>query len=222
MVRPLSAISWWATYRTIHNTHRPAAGDLAMPAFLSARARISLAMASFAFVLFLSTTNAHAQAPTSGWRMPNLNPFAGNSAAPNPNYGNTGGRSTLSKVVDPFGLIPGTGAAKTSTASWSQPPQQPSTWQKVTTGTKKMADGTKKMASQTADFLNPFDDGNDQPAPQNNNFTGSNSAFNRQANRRQAQGTENKGWFSGLTGSQQAEEEPKSVNGFLSRKRPMP
>lgn len=194
-----------------------------MPATLFARTRVSLAAASFAFVLFLSAHAAHAQAPTSGWRMPNLNPFAGNSNAPANNYGNTGGRSTFSKVVDPFGLIPGTGAGKTSTASWSQPPQQPSTWQKMTTGTKKMADGTKKMASQTADFLNPFDDANDQPAAQNNNFTGNNSAFNRQANRRQAQGTENKGWFSGLTGSQQQpEEEPKSVNGFLSRKRPMP
>lgn len=190
-----------------------------MPATLFARARVSLAAASCAFVLVFSAS-AHAQAPTSGWKMPNLNPFASSTSAPSKNYNNNGGRSTFSKVVDPFGLIPGTSGAKTSTASWSQPPQQPSTWQKVTGGTKKMADGTKKMASQTADFLNPFDDANDQPATQNNHL-GSNSSFNRQANHRPAQPKESKGWFSGF-GSQETEEKPKSVNGFLSQKRPMP
>lgn len=177
----------------------------------------ALVASGFVFVLVVSAAaNARAQAPTSGWRMPNLNPFAGKSSAPASN----GGRSTVAKVVDPFGLIPGTGG-KTSTASWNQTPQQPTTWQRMTSGTKKMADGTKKMASQTADFLNPFDDGADQPAQ--NSYTGSNSAFNRQANKRPVQqATEKQGWFPGLNTTQGTEEKPSSVNGFLSQKRPMP
>lgn len=165
---------------------------------------------SLAFVLVLSVAAAaNAQSPTSGWRMPNLNPFAGKSNAP----ANNGGRSTVAKVVDPFGLIPGTGG-RTSNASFGQQPQQPSTWQKMTSG-------TKKVASQTADFLNPF---NDEPAPvQQNNFTGSNSAFNRQANKRPVQqAKEKQGWFPGLNTTQGTEEKPSSVNGFLSQKRPMP
>lgn len=171
----------------------------------------ALVASSFAFVLVVgAAANAQAQAPTSGWRMPNLNPFAGRSNAP----ANNGGRSTVAKVVDPFGLIPGTGG-RTSNASFGQQPQQPSTWQKMTSG-------TKKAASQTADFLNPFNDGADKPATQNN-YTGSNSAFNRQANKRPVQqAKEKQGWFPGLNTAHGTEEKPSSVNGFLSQKRPMP
>jgi len=164
--------------------------------------RRSLAAACFALIL---AAFAQAQAPTSGWRMPNLNPFAGKLNAP----ANNGGRSTISKVVDPFGLIPGTGG-RTSNASFGQQAQQPTAWQKVT-------GGTKRIAGKTADFLNPFNDG--KPQTRQESVTGSNSVFNQQANRRQAQ--EKKSWLPGF-GAPQAEEKPSSVNGFLAQPRPQP
>lgn len=163
----------------------------------------ALSAGSVALILAVTTSTVHAQAPTSGWRMPNLNPFA-KSTGP-------GGRSTAAKVLDPFGLIPGTGG-RASNASFGQQ-QQPSTWQKVTSG-------TKKAASQTADFLNPFNDA--KPEPRNENLTGSNSVFNQQANRRKNAGAqEKKSWLPGF-GAPQAEEKPNSVNGFLAQPRPQP
>ncbi len=167
-----------------------------------------LSAGSVALILAVTTSTAHAQAPTSGWRMPNLNPFASKTNAP----AAPGGRSTAAKVLDPFGLIPGTGG-KTATASFGRQTQQPSTWQKMTTG-------TKRMASQTADFLNPFDDA--QPQTRNENLTGSNSVFNQQANRRRNAGAqEKKSWLPGF-GAPQPEEKPNSVNGFLAQPRPQP
>ncbi|WP_254513827.1 hypothetical protein [Anatilimnocola floriformis] len=160
------------------------------------------AAASFALIVTVST-HAFAQAPTSGWKMPNLNPFASKTAAP----ANNGGRSTISKVVDPFGLIPGTGG-KTTTASFGQ---QPSTLQKMT-------NGTKKAASQTADFLNPFNDG--KPAARQESMTGANSVFNQQANRGKGQ-AEKKSWFPGWA-SPHVEDKDQSVNSFLARPKPQP
>lgn len=166
-----------------------------------------LSAGSVALILAVTSSTTHAQAPTSGWRMPNLNPFAAKTNAPV----GPGGRSTTAKVLDPFGLIPGTGG-RTSNASFGQQ-QQPSTWQKMTTG-------TKKAASRTADFLNPFDDA--KPQTRNENLTGSNSAFNQHANRRKNAGaTEKKSWLPGF-GAPQAEEKPTSVNGFLAQPRPQP
>jgi hypothetical protein len=82
-----------------------------------------------------------------------------------------------------------------------------------------MTNGTKRMASQTADFLNPFDDA--QPAPKQQNYTGANSAFNQQANRRKgAGGEEKKSWLPGW-GAPQAEKDT-SVNSFLARPKPQP
>ena len=170
--------------------------------------RRTVAAAGFVLIVSASTHFASAQVPTSGWKMPNLNPFANKT---NTAPANNGGRSTISKVVDPFGLIPGTGG-KTSQASFGrQVPQQPSTLQKMTTG-------TKKVASQTADFLNPFNDG--QPKPTQQNYTGANSAFNQQANRGRGQ-DEKKSWFPGW-GAPQAEKGPTSVNSFLNQPKPQP
>jgi hypothetical protein len=151
------------------------------------------------------TTSAFAQgAPQSGWRMPNLVPSFGS--------GGNSNRSTMSKVLDPFGLIPGTSGAQTSGASYAKP-KQPSTLQKMT-------NGTKKMASQTADFLNPFDDG---PAKvKEERLTGSNSIFNSQANQNKIQ-PQNKSWFPSWSGSApQPEQRPRTVNDFLSQPRLQP
>jgi len=150
------------------------------------------------------TTSALAQgAPQSGWRMPNLVPNLGG----NPN------RSTMSKVLDPFGLIPGTSSAQNSNASYTKP-KQPSTLQKMT-------NGTKKMASQTADFLNPFNDAPTQVKEQR--LTGSNSAFNSQANPRKSQSSQNSSWVPNwFSSAPPPEQRPKTVNDFLSQKRLQP
>jgi hypothetical protein len=153
-----------------------------------------------------TTSAAVAQSPPqSGWRMPNLIPSMGPSKP--------GERSMVSKVVDPFGLLPGNGA-KASNASYGQP-KQPSMLQ-------KMGTGTKKMANQTADFLNPFNDG---PAEvKEEKLTGSNSIFNQQANKRPTQQTTgSQSWKPGWFGSQSpTEQRPKTVNDFLSQPRMQP
>jgi hypothetical protein len=175
-----------------------------MSATLSSR---SLSMIAAALLLTASSTVLAQSAPQSGWRMPNLIPSLGSG-------GNNGGRSTMSKVIDPFGLLPGTSKAQNSNASYGQP-KQPSMLQKMNTS-------TKKMASQTADFLNPFDDG---PAKvQEERFTGSNSSFNQQANQRKVQSSKTtNSWTPGwLGGSPTAEKKPKTVNDFLSQPRLQP
>lgn len=154
--------------------------------------------------LFAVSTAAAQSAPQSGWRMPNLIPSMGPTKP--------GERSMVSKVVDPFGILPGTGP-KASNASYGQP-KQPSMLQ-------KMGTSTKKMASQTADFLNPFNDG---PAEvKEERLTGANSMFNQQANRRPAQTSEGQSWKPGWFSSQApTEQKPKTVNDFLSQPRLQP
>jgi hypothetical protein len=129
-----------------------------------------------------------------------------------PSFGNPN-RSTAAKVLDPFGLIPGTNGAQNSNASYAKP-KQPSTLQKMTSG-------TKKMASQTADFLNPFDDG--PPKVEEQRLTGNNSIFNGHANPRKTQATESKSWLPNWFGSAPPpEKRPKTVNDFLSQERLQP
>lgn len=77
-------------------------------------------------------------AEESGWKMPNLNPFAAKKSAP----------ASKSKGWSMPKLWP------SSTAT--RKPSQPSTLSKMTTG-------TKQFFSKTADVLNPFDDANDPP-----------------------------------------------------------
>jgi hypothetical protein len=163
-------------------------------------------LATLAVTVVLTTSSAQAQnAPQSGWRMPNLIPSMGPSKP--------GERSIVSKVVDPFGLLPGNGA-NASNASYGQP-KQPSMLQ-------KMGRGTKKMASQTADFLNPFNDG--PPEVKEEKLTGTNSIFNQQANRRPTQQTTgSKSWTPGWFSEQSpTEQRPKTVNDFLSQPRIQP
>jgi hypothetical protein len=156
------------------------------------------------FLLFsIATTSLAQNAPQSGsWRMPNLVPTIPGG---NPN------RSTMSKVVDPFGILPGNGA-KASNASYGQP-QPPSMLQKMTSG-------TKRAASQTADFLNPFNDGPTQVKEES--VTGSNSAFARQSNQQKSK-TASSSWAPGwLGGAPPEQQKPKTVNDFLSQQRLQP
>lgn len=154
-----------------------------------------------------SESPAHAQKPPHvSWKFPNMNPLA-----PKPN----GERSTAAQVIDPFGLLPGTSNARTKTAAFNAPP--------ATKTLDKMTAGTKRFASQTADFLNPFNDGEKQPQVRDENVTGSNGLFHQQANRRsnQQQQASQSSWFPSWGGSQPKESKP-TVNGFLAQPRVMP
>jgi hypothetical protein len=168
-----------------------------------------LRMAGSGLLVAALSLPAVAQTPsTGGWRMPNLNPFSKSTS------GASGSVSDQSKplvpnALNPFKLIPGTGGS-TSQSSYAKP-QGPTTWQKV-------SGGTKRMAKQTADFLNPFDDA--APAPRNESITGSNSSFNQMANPGSRKGTPKKSWFPGWGASTSSEtDKPRTVNEFLAQPR---
>lgn len=159
--------------------------------------------------LLVSATAAPvaAQTPTTGWKMPNLNPFQ------KTNTGASGSVSDQSKplvpnALNPFKLIPGTGGG-TSQSSYSKP-QGPTTWQKV-------SGGTKKMAKQTADFLNPFDDA--APPTREQRMTGTNSSFNQMANPGRAAAAPKKSWIPGWGSSEETNTKPRTVNEFLAQPR---
>jgi hypothetical protein len=149
------------------------------------------ALAPFCLLVLVTTTVA-----ADGWKMPNLNPFAKKSATP-----------TSARVSDSSGwsmpkLWPS--SKKTTTVK-----RGPSTWQKVSSG-------TKSMMNKTADFLNPFDDAEDNPEPQ---ITGSNSYFSQVANRKQEEkkpSTFLPSWWSG----EEEEQKPRTVQDFLRQERP--
>ncbi|QDU25738.1 hypothetical protein ETAA8_08080 [Anatilimnocola aggregata] len=172
------------------------------------RSRFALSLASFALALI--AVPAYGQAPTSGWKMPNLNPFQSKTSGPATGRVSDTSKPLVPPVLNPFKLIPGSGG-KTSSSSYAKP-QGPTTWQKVT-------GPPKRLARQTADFLNPFDDAT--PAPRDERVTGSNTLFNSQANQRASKpGTKegtSRSWLPGWGGGRAAESKPKTVNEFLAQ-----
>jgi hypothetical protein len=140
----------------------------------------------------------HVPAEESSWKLPNLNPFASKGQPP------TASRAPKSNSVGwkmPK-LWPSTSAAK-------RPTGQPTSLQKMTSG-------TKQFFSKTADALNPWDDANDAP-PQR--ASGSNSAFSRATKKKKestSSGLSPASWWS----SDEKDGRDKTVNDFLSRPRP--
>lgn len=174
------------------------------------QSRWAISLASLTLVCSLVAVPAFGQAPTSGWRMPNLNPFQG--AKSGPATGRVSDKPLVPDGVNPFKMLSGA-KGKTSQSSY-QKPKEPSTWQKVT-------GSTKRAAAQTADFLNPFNDA--KPEVKEQSVTGSNSLFNQQANARAskpgtAPGT-NRSWLPGWGGGKTEDSKPKTVNEFLARPR---
>jgi hypothetical protein len=132
-----------------------------------------------------------------GWKMPNLNPFAGKAS--NSNAPPTSGWKMPNLLPKSSGL-PKRSAAKRQS-------NQPGTF-------TKMTQGTQRFFSKTADVLNPFDD---KPAEQPK-ITGSNSIFTQQrkaAEAKQDSSVSPASWFGGEKSTKD-----KSVNDFLSRPRP--
>ena len=139
-----------------------------------------------------------------GWKMPNLNPFSRKGAPP------TSARITDDTSWKMPNLLPTTTTKTTAPKSYSNKPkaQAPSTWQKMTTG-------TKTVFAKTADALNPFDDANDNKPVR---VTGSKNAFRQASAKKKA---ESSSWLPSLWKPQE-EKRPTSVNDFLSQPRPQP
>jgi hypothetical protein len=107
--------------------------------------------------------------------------------------------------------LPSLWPAKPTPTMASSKPAGPSTWQKMTTG-------TKNFFNETADTLNPFNDANDKvEAPA---ITGHNTMFSQASNSKKA---EEKSFFSlpsWLGGAAEEEQKDRTVNDFLMRPRP--
>ena len=135
-----------------------------------------------------------------GSKLPSLNPFSRKAKA-----GATSGASAppTSGWHWPK-LWPAGSTAKAKS-------NQPSTWQKMTTG-------TKNAMAKTGDALNPFDDEKkNEPAPR---ITGSKSAFSQASAKKSS--TKKGSLLPSMPWSTPAEEKPKTVNDFLSQPRLSP
>jgi hypothetical protein len=145
--------------------------------------------------LVLSSAAFVAAAEDTGWKMPNVNPFASKTTA--------GGPPTSGWKMPK--LWPKKAAAPRRKSS------QPSTLSKMTSG-------TKNLFSKTADAINPWDD---KPAAAPPKITGSNSIFTQQRQAAQKKDASSSAvlpasWW----GGDKTAEKPKSVNDFLSQQRP--
>jgi hypothetical protein len=147
-------------------------------------------------------------AADDGWQMPSLNPFAKKGRPPTSARVSDPGSSWKMPSFLPGGAkksAPEKGTAKTT----AKKSNQPTTWQKMTTS-------SRKFWNQTADTLNPFNDALDNKPPPS--ATGSNSYFSQASNsksKQQKSSTFLPSWF-----SEEKEEKPKTVNEFLGRPRP--
>jgi hypothetical protein len=92
-----------------------------------------------------------------------------------------------------------------------QQPAGPTTWQKMTSG-------TKNIINTTADTLNPFNDANDNPPEPG--LTGSNTMFSQAANSRKPEEKSKSFLPSWLGGAKEEEQRPSTVNEFLLQEKP--
>ena len=130
----------------------------------------------------------------SNWKLPNLNPFAkkpATSARPK--------KTSRFKMPD---LLPSWGEKKARRSS------EPSTWNKITTG-------TKKFAGKTADVLTPWDTAAEKKAK--NSSINDRFSFNKPARKK-----EKKSLFASWLPKKEEPKRPRSVAEFLKQPRPRP
>lgn len=162
--------------------------------------KTSYVVAAFSWMMLLIVP-ALAVAEEGGWSMPNLNPFAKK------------GRSRASASVSDaptsgwkWPKLWPSSAPKMPGMSRSARSSEPSTWQKMTTG-------TKNAMSKTADMLNPFDNADDnKQAP----ITGSNSVFSQASKNKKSKA---KSFLPSWSWGGE-EEKDETVNQFLARPKP--
>jgi hypothetical protein len=135
-------------------------------------------------------------ADAEGWQMPSLNPFKKKDS--HPAHLRITDDKSQSNWWNPKLPSPSSSKPQASTS-------QPSTWNKMTRG-------TKAAWSKTTDALNPFDDKNDKPK----SVTGYNTHFSQASARKK---TEKKSSWWPSWGAKE-EKRPKTVEDFLSQERP--
>ena len=133
-----------------------------------------------------------AAAVGQGWKMPNLNPFARNDSHP-----------ANVRMADDENAPWWKPKFPSVTASRTRKSSQPSTWTKISRG-------TRSAWSKTTDALNPFNDANDKPKP----ITGYNTAFSRPSRR-----TEEKSSWWPSWGAEEPKR-PQTVQDFIGQPRP--
>lgn len=154
-----------------------------------------------AVVLSLAVVSSTSRA-AEGWQMPNLNPFAKKAGPPTSARVSDAGDGWKMPSFAPK-------AKKKSTMAGKRP--QPTTWQKMTTG-------SKKFWSQTADTLNPFNDAKDnRPMP---SVTGTNSYFSQASSRKSNTQKSNTFLPSFWSSEKESPKRSNDVNNFLSQPRP--
>jgi hypothetical protein len=144
-------------------------------------------------VTLLAILPSAAQAE-SNWKFPNLNPFSKNS--------DTDGEKAKSSRFQMPRLLPAWGAKSSRRSS------EPSTWNKLTTG-------TKEFFSKTADVLTPWDTAAEKKA-------GNSSISNRFTSRNYREKEKKESFFTGWIPKKNEPKQPRSVSEFLKRPRPTP
>ncbi|HZL89747.1 MAG TPA: hypothetical protein VFB96_15385 [Pirellulaceae bacterium] len=139
-------------------------------------------------------------AAAEGWKMPNLNPFKKKDSHP-AHLRVTDDASKNSSWWKPK-LPSKTSATERKTTST---PAKPSTWTKVTSG-------SRNAWTKTKDALNPFDDEKDKP----NSVTGYHSPISQASTRKKPESKSS--WWPSW--GSEPEKKPKTVQDFLGQPRP--
>ncbi len=151
-------------------------------------------------LIFVLVIGSLALAPVcsraEGWKMPSLNPFKKKTSHPaHLRFADQEPKSAWWKPK-----LPSMSAARPRASS-----QQPSTWNKMTRG-------TKAAWTKTTDVLNPFDDEQDKPK----DVTGYNTAFTQASARKKPE--KKSAWWPSW--SAEKEKRPQTVQDFLGQERP--
>jgi hypothetical protein len=152
---------------------------------------------ALAIAVFALPTGA---ARGEGWKMPSLNPFKKKDSHP-AHLRVTDDESKSSSWWKPkLPSKPTTTSRKTATT-----PTQPSTWSKVSSG-------TKSAWTKTKDALNPFDNEKEKPK----SVTGYRTPFSQASARKMPE--KKSSWWPSWGG--EPEKKPKTVQDFLGQPRP--
>ena len=137
-----------------------------------------------------------ALACAEGWQMPNLNPFQRKNSHP----AHLRSETSASKNSWWKPKLPARTASHSNATT-----AQPSTWTKMTRG-------TKSAWAKTSDALNPFDDANDKPKP----ITGYNTAFTRPSTRKTAE--KKSSWWPSW--GEEKPQRPRTVQDWMAQEMP--
>lgn len=147
------------------------------------------------FLIVAVAVFALAESPVraEGWKMPNLIPFKKKDSHP--------AHLRVTDEPSPWWKpkLPSLQGRK------SKPASEPSTW-------NKMSSGTRRAWTKTKDVLNPFDDAQDKPK----DVTGYNTHFTQQASHRKEE-KEGSSWW---PWTEEKPKRPQTVQDFLSQERP--